>query len=129
MTNSKSISEILEELGKMAIFKMSLGSKELFHSNFLEYLFYIDHNKFVSLINSLLLPEGKKLLDRVDYKISREKENFDICLYHEEKREKIRRNQKKCTYVVYDLILENKVKSIPYKEQLNEYEKNNFFVK
>ena len=44
------------------------------------------------------------------YQIGREKENFDICLFHKEKKKD-----------VYDLVLENKVKSIPYKEQLIGY--------
>ena len=77
--------EILKELEKMAIFKMSLGSKELFHSNFLEFLFNIDHRSFISVINYLLPEnENERLKVRDDYNISRERENFDICLYHEE---------------------------------------------
>ena len=59
----ENLQSTLLELNKLAIFRMSLGSKELFHSNFLEYLWSIDpsHKMFV-----------------------RDKENFDICLYHEE---------------------------------------------
>lgn len=108
-------SQILDKLEKMAIFKMSLGSMELFHSNFLEFLFNIDRSSFIRVINRLL-PNDKQL-DRNDYKISREKENFDICLYHEESKNGKRGD------IVYDLILENKVKSIPYKEQLEGYKK------
>jgi len=33
-----SVSEILSNLNGIPMFKMSLGSKEPFHSNFLEYL-------------------------------------------------------------------------------------------
>jgi len=108
-------SEILDKLEKMAIFKMSLGSMELFHSNFLEFLFNIERSSFISVINHLL-PKDKQL-GKNDYKISREKENFDICLYHEEPK------KGKEVDIVYDLILENKVKSIPYKEQLEGYKK------
>ena len=89
---------------------MSLGSKELFHSNFLEYLWNVNQRAFIDMINSL--PSGKlnKKLDSNqsnNYILGREVENFDICIFHND-------NQGK----VYDLVLENKVKSIPYKEQL-----------
>ena len=93
---------------------MSLGSKELFHSNFLEYLWNVNQRAFIDMINSL--PSGKlnKKLDSNqsnNYILGREVENFDICIFHND-------NQGK----VYDLVLENKVKSIPYKEQLHDYE-------
>lgn len=109
--NSKTL---LEELKKLPIFKMSLGSKELFHSNFLEFLWEIDNDgrRFVEMINRLLSKKSQKLEDGVEYKLSREKENFDICLYHQ-------RGQGK---IYYDLIIENKVKSIPRKDQLDDYE-------
>ena len=52
-------------------------------------------------------------LFRKEPTLDREKENFDICLHHKEgKGEK----------EIYDIIIENKVKSIPYKEQLEDYE-------
>lgn len=115
---------LLEELKTNPIFKMSLGSKELFHSNFLEYIKEVDMELFLSIINRLL-PANSKLLDRKDYKLSRELENFDLCLYHEEvtstKKKKDGQEQGK-KQIVFDLILENKVKSIPRKEQLKEYE-------
>ena len=101
---------LLQELGKMPIFRLSLGSKELFHSNFLEFLWISSPSAFIDLIRELLgdnsvLPQNPK-----EYELDREKENFDICIYH-----------KKGNSIIYDLILENKVKSIPYKEQLDEY--------
>ena len=37
--------DILGELKMNPIFKMSLGSKELFHSNFLEYLWELDNSR------------------------------------------------------------------------------------
>ena len=111
MANTEISSNILNELGKMAIFKMSLGSKELFHSNFMEFLFDIDHSKFISIIN-FLLPEGKKLPYGVAYEFRREDKNFDICLCHQEGQ-----------HIVYDLVIENKVKSIPHIDQLEGYEK------
>ena len=90
------------------MFKLSLGSKELFHSNFLEYIWNINYNMFIDIVNDLL---SVKLPMQGKYILSREKKNFDLCLYHLD-------GQKK---EVYDLIIENKVKSIPYKEQLEEY--------
>ncbi len=88
---------------------MSLGSKELFHSNFLEYLWHVNRDSFINVVNEFL---PHPLEENQQYEIGREVENFDICIYHEE-------NKKR----VYDLVIENKVKSIPYKEQLMEYEK------
>lgn len=81
----ENLQSTLLELNKLAIFRMSLGSKELFHSNFLEYLWSIDpsHKMFVRIINKVL-PKNKQLPLEINYEFSREKENFDICLYHEE---------------------------------------------
>ena len=118
------LSELLKDLKTNPIFKMSLGSKELFHSNFLEYINEVNKGLFLSIINRLL-PDNSKLPNRIDYKLSRELENFDLCLYHEEltstKKKKDGQEQGK-KQIVFDLILENKVKSIPRKEQLKEYE-------
>ncbi len=87
---------------------MSLGSKELFHSNFLEYLWNLDSTAFLIMMKDFL---KKPLLDLHDFQLRREKENFDICICHDEGRRS-----------VYDIVIENKVKSIPYKEQLKCYE-------
>lgn len=103
--------KILSNLNSLPIFKMSLGSKELFHSNFLEYLWSLDNKRFINLINDLF---GSQVLNNsTTYELSREKENFDICIYHKVNKKKI----------IYDVIIENKVKSIPNKEQLDNYVK------
>ncbi len=119
------LQSLLIKLRNNPIFKMSLGSKELFHSNFLEFLWDIDNNKFIEMINQLL-PEEKRITIKggLDYYFDREKENFDICLHHTEKR--VLKNGKigKQDVGVYDLIIENKVKSIPRQDQLEEYVKN-----
>ena len=104
----------LEELYKNPMFRISLGSKELFHSNFLAFLWDCDKQAFLNMIYHLL-PEGKKinvseLLGKEGLTIYREKENLDLCICHTE-------NNKDCI----DIVIENKVKSIPYIEQLNEY--------
>lgn len=104
----------LEELHQNPMFRISLGSKELFHSNFLAFLWDCDKQAFLNVIN-YLLPKGKKinvneLLKKDKLTIYREKENLDLCICHTE-------NNKECI----DIVIENKVKSIPYIEQLNEY--------
>ena len=99
----------LQQLHDLAIFRLSLGSKELFHSNFLEYLWDCSDSCFKEMIRSVC---GESVLAEkgAQYCLSREKENFDICVYHTKDNK---------TY--YDLIIENKVKSIPYKGQLVKY--------
>lgn len=104
----------LEELYKNPMFRISLGSKELFHSNFLAFIWDCDKQAFLNMIYHLL-PEGKKinvseLLGKEGLTIYREKENLDLCICHTE-------NNKDCI----DIVIENKVKSIPYIEQLDEY--------
>ena len=116
-SKNKIIINELEELYQNPMFRISLGSKELFHSNFLAFLWDCDEQAkkaFLNMINDLL-PEGKKinvseLLGKEGLTIYREKENLDLCICHTE-------NNKECI----DIIIENKVKSIPYIEQLDEY--------
>lgn len=118
MNNKKEIViNELEELHQNPMFRISLGSKELFHSNFLAFLWDCDKQAkkaFLNMINDLL-PRDKKiniseLLKKEGLTIYREKENLDLCICHTE-------NNKECI----DIVIENKVKSIPYIEQLNEY--------
>lgn len=108
---NQELNDILGELKMNPIFKMSLGSKELFHSNFLEYLWDLDNSRFIKMINSLLPKEKEIVLESgKEYFMGREKEKLDICIFHKEDKKE-----------VYDLVIENKVKSIPYKKQLEEY--------
>ena len=113
-SQNKMIISELEGLHQNPMFRISLGSKELFHSNFLAFLWDCDKQAFLNMIYHLL-PEGKKinvseLLKKEGLTIYREKENLDLCICHTE-------NNKECI----DIIIENKVKSIPYIEQLDEY--------
>lgn len=104
----------LEQLKRMPIFKMSLGSKELFHSNFLEYLWEEDRTTFIAMLNSLV---GKDVLDQsIEYELAREKSHFDISLFHHEGPK---------SREIYDVVIENKLKSIPNREQLSAYEIKN----
>ena len=106
--------KILEELNKNPMFRLSLGSKELFHSNFLAFLWEQNNKAFLELLNDLCHNSIQvEDLFRKEPTLDREKENFDICIHHKEgKGEK----------EIYDIIIENKVKSIPYEEQLIDYE-------
>ena len=49
----------LQQLHGLPIFRLSLGSKELFHSNFLEYLWDVDKGSFIKMINAVF---GKAVL-------------------------------------------------------------------
>lgn len=105
--------KIIAALNANPMFHMSLASKELFHSNFLYWLWKLDANKFLTLLDKLL---GVSLLKSLhpdnlspdSIEVKREYQHFDLCVL------------KKGTNKVL-LVIENKVKSIPYVEQLNEY--------
>jgi hypothetical protein len=107
------IDVLLIELNKNPMFHLSLGSKELFHSNFWAFLWDQNPKAFLELLNDLCLNSINvaDLLNEKELTLDREKENFDICIHHKEGKKEI-----------YDIIIENKVKSIPYKEQLEDYE-------
>lgn len=90
--------EILGLLKQNAIFRLSLTSKELFHSNFWAWLIGKYENKFTSVFYPDY--DGKSKV-----KVRREKHNFDLSLEINDKL----------------IIIENKFKSLPNKEQLEEY--------
>lgn len=97
-----------EILKKSPLFNLSLASKELFHSNFIAWYAENYRENFIAFINCCLLPkitwsEGWN----EKWKVLRESKNYDICIKDGDGN--IR------------LIIENKVKSIPYKEQLEGY--------
>lgn len=108
---------LLEKFKQNPMYFFSLSSKELFHSNFLEFLFQIDCKKFFNIIDEILGTDFSSESDKDKYALSREKEKFDICISHKVKTK--RGKEVDC----YDLIIENKVKSIPYKTQLEDYQK------
>lgn len=87
------------------LFNLSLSSKELFHSNFLYWIWKISPSAFKDVMNSF----GAKTNQwPPNYEVRREYENFDLCVLDANNN--------------ILLVLENKVKSIPYKKQLDEYE-------
>ena len=127
------------------MFKFSLSSKELFHSNFLEWLYNVDKDKdkFKNLIQKMA---GLKNYDWPDnWMVKREYNNFDLCIVEtnaknngeetdveegeifEEAEEKARdrdndNNNEDGNFRIL-FVIENKVKSIPYREQLIRYAK------
>ena len=92
--------EEIQYLKNSPVYAMSLGSKELFHSNFWHWLMTCEDikpkNAFVKIFFDL------KDVD----KIEREQHNRDLTIW-----------KNNVAYVV-----ENKIKSVPYKEQLKKYE-------
>lgn len=127
-----------ENLKGSAMFNLSLSSKELFHSNFLYWIWKVNPNAFQELIATLLGEESVENLKEKwgqNWVVSREYLNFDLCVKdksdedsendsdagnakgsHQENNSKTQKSN------IY-LVLENKVKSIPYKSQLNKYVK------
>lgn len=89
-----------EILKKSPMFNLSLSSKELFHSNFIDWLITIDNKSMSSLFSNLL----KKKIEILQS--NREKNNFDLhidCSGHQQ------------------IIIENKFKSIITEQQLAKY--------
>ena len=113
MCNTKSREQIIRELNASPIFNLSLSSKELFHSNFLAWLGNnpITKDYFAEVIKDLV--NDSDLFPPGDWTVKREDKHFDLCIREDTKRGKGTGK--------YLLIIENKVKSIPIKRQLDEY--------
>lgn len=117
MEEKKELTEILDSLSKNAMFRLSLCSKELFHSNFWAWL--IEQNsKFISLF-------GKEFSSIENIDLNREDK---ICtVEHEDIFNENRTYKKSCIAdisFIYNnnlYIIENKLKSLPNKEQLEDY--------
>ena len=99
MNSQDEFQKLINELDKSPIFIMSLGSKELFHSNFWAYLMRRkDYKLFVySLFEELEHSEP--------IEIKREFKNRDIVILYKNK----------------EFVIENKIKSYPDQEQLKRY--------
>ena len=105
---------LIENLEKSPMFNLSLSSKELFHSNFLYWLWKIDGNQFLKMLGKLCGEEDD--LQKINIKeidVLREYKNFDLCV--------VKKEGDKVNDIL--LVLENKVKSIPDKSQLDKYSK------
>lgn len=104
--------DCIKTLESSPTFHMSLGSKELFHSNFLHWLSVWDWDFFLNIMRKL---SGKDIFwweSDYNLEVRRESNNFDLSIY-------ISVGKNKWIPV---LVLENKVKSIPYKKQLERYQ-------
>jgi hypothetical protein len=145
---------------------MSLGSKELFHSNFLHWISLVNWDGFLKIMHGLAgLGENDKFWWETECKIEgfkgkycpennnlevrREYHNFDLSIYildsvksakeedyqidienneNKELEEYIRdsKGARKIKKWIPVLVLENKMKSLPHKEQLRDYSKRAF---
>jgi hypothetical protein len=105
-TNKKTIAA-LKELKNSKLFNLSLGSKELFHSNFLAWLAE-NYSLEIGIVFSKFIKENK-IINLIKEPPLREKENIDLTFTYED-------NQ--------ILIIENKVKSLPSIDQLSKYSKD-----
>ena len=97
--------EIIKNLNKSTLFRLSLGSKELFHSNFIAWVaenslaFNQAIFEFLDLRECCIKPTT----------INREKEHIDLWIEY------------KIEAKTINVIIENKVKSLPYRSQLDSY--------
>lgn len=98
------MSDKFKELENSPIYVMSLGSKELFHSNLWAWLIK-DNPEYVNAFFDDI--DVDQVID-----VKREYDHFDIMF------EAVGKDNKKTIYVI-----ENKFKSIPYQEQLEQYSK------
>jgi hypothetical protein len=98
--------EEVKALQSSPLFQFSLGSKELFHSNFLAWLFELYPEESGKALSKFLKDRtGQVSVESV----GREEKNRDLWIRFENGQE---------------LIIENKVKSLPYLEQLAMYSAN-----
>ena len=130
--------EIIDRLKKNPVYSMSLGGKELFHSNMLAWLLMRDGNKQIK--NFFGIEENEVVLN-----VFRERKNLDLIIVYanktvigniEQKTGKEEfddpdsyllgdesRKKHSCFDKLKFIIIENKFKSIPEKTQLEEYSK------
>lgn len=129
---SDKIKEDLKKLENSPLFALSLGSKELFHSNFLYWLInagvlgtkedgkeITGRDLFCDIIQEL---SGIDINPHENWVARREKMNFDLSLWETEIKKISRKNPReeeidtKCL-----LVIENKMKSVPSVKQIVEY--------
>src|SRR5690606_14227209 len=95
----------IEYLEKSPLFNLSLSSKELFHSNFIAWIVDLYKNEFSVILSQRL---GLKITEIK--KIERETKNIDLSIHY--------KNENEDRLIV----IENKVKSLPDKKQLEKYQ-------
>jgi hypothetical protein len=102
--------ESIEKLQKSPLFKLSLSSKELFHSNFWAWFFEQEGNDPTEFFSGKIGSDLGKLknVDReTQRKLTRKNKTVNFDLYLE--------------FEYGSIIIENKIKSIPDETQLEEY--------
>lgn len=129
MTKGTGPSSFVKSLKDNAIFQMSLSSKELFHSNFLAWLAEDEKTRplFIHIMR-----EAFGLTDFIyadDLMVMREYHHFDFCLCRKQRNWKYKHedfgdNEEEFIPGQIVFVLENKFKSLPYKEQLQQYTKD-----
>lgn len=107
----------IEYLKTSPMFNLSLSSKELFHSNFLYWIWKLDSTAFKCLIAKLLNVSPNDLKWGNEWEVVREYNSFDLCVKYCDKES----NNEETGASDVLLVIENKVKSIPYKRQLYKY--------
>lgn len=161
LANNNQYEKYLEVLRNSTMFHMSLGSKELFHSNFLHWISSVNWNVFLQIMHDLAGLKKDEVFwwekegvldchekpyhtDNNNIEVRREFHNFDLSIYilDSEKPAKGSQNandkestnkegiNKKGERIVQKwipvLVLENKMKSLPYEEQLERYTQKAF---
>lgn len=104
-TDGSSVDILPNELQQNPMYRLSMSSLELFHSNFLEWLFDIDHEAFLKCFNLTVDDSSTYTIEREYHLGTEEKKEWvtDIAVF---------KNGKMI------LIIENKIKSTPSKGQL-----------
>lgn len=143
VSNTVNIKNVVSNLKDNPVFRMSLASKELFHSNMLALML---ENGWIGGLEELFAPHNendKKLNDYKVLTVLREKSHFDLIIVFlpsndsttikdddrtaiadffqnsEQIPEDLSKKLNGCKFAV----VENKFKSIPNERQLNEYKK------
>lgn len=99
--------KLYENLKESNLFFLSLHSKELFHSNFIAWIAERKEEAFRTFFKDFT---GIQLPDK--FRVEREKQNFDLCI------SALNDNYQEGSI---SCVIENKVKSMPYAEQLEKY--------
>lgn len=109
--------ELKKKIEKSPMFQLSLGSKELFHTNFLYWLSKAEPNAFWRIMGKF----GINADDKGSLVVKREWEHLDLSIVHETVKKKKGKDVKIVDNIV--AVIENKVKSIPRIKQLKNYNK------
>lgn len=106
---------IIESLKSSPIFNLSLTSKELFHSNFIAWLISEYPNDMWSVFSKYTEVKDSVKFEIVKDTVEREEKHIDLMF-------QIKRNDEIDNSENWErVIIENKVKSLPYLKQLKEY--------